>query len=218
MVDAIRRMCDEFWATPRVFGIGNAAPASVAASLIAGLFYAKIINRPGDKVYELMILCRLEVGPHLASLIKGLLEMGVRIYYEIDGHDYPSATFCEESTWDRCTKGQTFERRLDLTHVYSQSHVQVQVDSVAEREHRENLSNSPCKAGDIMEFDMSDDAEDWDSSSVDSGSCYGGYTPVLIQECPKVPVCWHQGVEIESEKASIKSNTSLGGGSLEQGR
>ena len=138
--------------------------------------------------------------------------MGVRIHYEIDGYDYPSATFCEESTWDRCTKGQSFERRLDVPRVHSQSHVQVQLDSVAQQDHRKDLANSPCRAGDIMVYDMSEDVEEGCRSSAGSGSWYGGRTPVLVQQCPIVPVRWQQGAGIASERASIELNPSSGDG------
>ena len=204
----IPQICGDFWAPPRLFGIHDTTPASIAGSLIASLFYATILNKPEAKICVLTILCRLEVGPHLANLVKGLRMMGVRMHYEIDGHVFPSATFCEEAAWERCTKGLPFERRVDVPRIYDQSRVRVQLESVAAREHREDLSNSPCKAGDVMTYDTSEDGEESCRSSADSGSCYEGCAPLLVQECPAVPVRWQPGVTVASERASLESNFS----------
>lgn len=98
MENMISRVCSDFWPAPRVVGIGNPAPASIAASLVAALFYAQIAYHTRRGAYELKILCRLEAGPHLATLVRSLREMNVQIHYQINGLNYESISFCQEST------------------------------------------------------------------------------------------------------------------------
>lgn len=93
------------------------------------------------------------------------------------------------------------------------------MNNIAQTKHREDLANSPCKAGDIMISEMLDDDDSY-AQSGSTGSCYGeGLSiDVHVQDGPKVAVGWHEGMEISSNEASINSyastrNVSKGTGS-----
>ncbi|KAI1288773.1 hypothetical protein F5Y03DRAFT_79406 [Xylaria venustula] len=148
LADLPAAMITDFWASCDVLGVGlrdGAAP--IAAALVASLFYAQVCSRASydGTSHDLVALCRLEPGPHLMAVLKGLKDLKLHIYHQIEGAQSGNTLLCSDAEWDICKAGQPFMRSLQ-TISSLESEIHVNIDSLTQSGAIEPISNSPCTA------------------------------------------------------------------------
>lgn len=149
LADVSAEITTDFWESSDILGIGardNAA--SIAAALVASLFYIQVGSRAtcGNSLsHKLVVLCRLEPGPHLITLLRGLKELGSRIHYRVHEARQESVLLCSDDEFATCKAGRPFSRFLrDIDTLDVRIHVYV--DSLTQAGAHEPISNSPCMA------------------------------------------------------------------------
>ncbi|KAI0550157.1 hypothetical protein F4679DRAFT_221953 [Xylaria curta] len=138
----------DFWTSCDIMGVGARDNATrIAAALAASLFYVQVCSRVDydGTSYELVVLCRLEPGPHLVALLNGLKLSELRLHYQIDEAPPDSAPVCSDANWAACKAGQPFTRLLRVIDSL-EAELHVDIDSLTQPGAREPVSNSPCMA------------------------------------------------------------------------
>ncbi|KAG6358157.1 hypothetical protein INS49_014041 [Diaporthe citri] len=134
------------------FGI---QPVEVPDHVLVSLFYVELPEKPvfystSPLIVTVVIKCRLQPSPHLATLLLRMRTESVQVYFKGD-EPTRKADFCDDHAWNGIKQGNPFLRQCHLLVRSLTSVIDIRMDSILGKG-RVPLSHSPWTLLDLAQF------------------------------------------------------------------